>query len=404
MVDAVNVTHHSILFDNDEICRFELENASIQRYFDPEKPGVPTRFQDIISTGEYLMEKTETAVCFVMCLQVKHSKQTGDYSMSFSRNSNSRDQGTGHYKRLKTSNKSSNWDRMYLFADLLDPGRCLVMMNTQTSASRSAFLKHPKQRTKTPIVGHIFAMLQPSPTQDLKKLGDMAMVTVEWPLVPLKRFTAEIASTLVIKSHIPHLISPGNQRYFVLHRCTSVRISNFKIEKQSTCAGYECDRAHSLLHGQVCGCLYLTSDITNYVGQFDLIFKSPFPITVHDSQLVQVKGFRSWRTTNMIFGDFTTFCNETYREETHVSKLKNRMNKLVRYVNENGGWTIIGWFRKGEVLETAESNDVDRNESPTVLSHISVLIPTDDAIDTKDPFKLLLLDNEDQPPAPTDGT
>ena len=53
-------------------------------------------------------------------------------------------------------------------------------------------------------------------------------------------------------------------------------------------------------------------------------------------------------------------------------------NTMCEYVNDHGGWTIIGWFPKGEVKD--KPTDDATNASMETNIHVSYLLPTNSAI------------------------
>jgi hypothetical protein len=58
------------------------------------------------------------------------------------------------------------------------------------------------------------------------------------------------------------------------------------------------------------------------------------------------------------------------------------VKKVLEYVNQNGGWTYVGWVRTGTVQDTSDTaaresdNIASRDQAP----HISYLYPTDTQI------------------------
>ena len=59
-------------------------------------------------------------------------------------------------------------------------------------------------------------------------------------------------------------------------------------------------------------------------------------------------------------------------------KHKKKVDTMVKYVNEHNGWTIVGWFRRGEVQD-ASTEGASADAVKTKL-HIALLVPTRDKI------------------------
>ena len=78
--------------------------------------------------------------------------------------------------------------------------------------------------------------------------------------------------------------------------------------------------------------------------------------------------------------------------DNDLSALRQAVNDITKHVNDNGGWTIIGWIRTGRVKD--QSSDINTSDIINTLfpkPHISYLFPSETAIATTDAIKVLQL-------------
>ena len=52
------------------------------------------------------------------------------------------------------------------------------------------------------------------------------------------------------------------------------------------------------------------------------------------------------------------------------------MDKVINFYNENGGFTIIGWYKRGEINDSIQSNDNEKVTSSIMNDHMTSIYPT----------------------------
>lgn len=325
----------------------------------------------------------EYKLCLVVCLSMKHKSTS---SSSFSVTSFM----AGNKRQKMPSNSGTGWDRMFVFGDLLNPGNCAVVMFSARAGNLEA-KTWTKLTAEDPMVGQVFAILEPTPTSDRKKLGPLPIISSIHQIIPLRNSKAGRSITEVMKTYIPNTIMAGGQRYFVLHSVTDLAMPMFNLTDGYTCPGRQCDKSQTLYKEQVCGCCYQHRSGCHFVGEFTLVFPNPFSKSVHDSDTVQVNKFRSSRTTDLFFDNLKTFCDD-HQPKMHQRKLRDKIKAMTSHVNNNGGWTMAGWFRKGEVIDNLGGKEEEKLTSSTVQLHVCYLLPT--ALDRcSDAYKNLVINN-----------
>ena len=107
-----------------------------------------------------------------------------------------------------------------------------------------------------------------------------------------------------------------------------------------------------------------------------LQFKSRFPKTVNGTEFAEVIDFRSQRFTELVVSDNKAMLK---KDNAYFAKKYMKHNvvirDLVKYVNDKGnGWTVVGWFRRGESADSSTEGATAESFSTTL--HISLLVPS----------------------------
>lgn len=325
-----------------------------------------------VATVEEVMYGEETwpqkgSVLVAICISMKH--------VSSSNNANvSRGSRFNPQRSKQQKIPGSAWQRMFVFADLSSPGQCFVMLFDGNHAAGSKAFKHSLGGS---IVGTPFYIVEGSCTRDKKQFGPLPLVHTQCPLVPIRYpntaegNVASLAKTLRLHATVP----AGDQRYFVMNGYKYLQLDMFRLVCNGTCNGLACDRAQKLGAGHKCGCFHVNLSNGGHVGEFDVCFANPLGMEIHAEEFIRVDGHRSLHTTKLFFKDFRGFCSG-YNDEDHFLQVREGVQQCVDYVNQRGGWTIVCWFRQGEVADMSEEG-AERIENDTVTVHISLLTPTD---------------------------
>jgi hypothetical protein len=176
--------------------------------------------------------------------------------------------------------------------------------------------------------------------------------------------------------------------YFCIHH-EKIKCNRATFEYAS-CSGSFCDRQRSDLGlNQKCGCSYMkTKGGTDLVIDVDITFKVDNQFNVEGK--TTVTRFRSWRYSNLFVTD-SSIWQKLNRDDDLVA-LRKAMMDVTEHVNNNGGWTIIGWIRTGRVKDqSSDMNTSDVIETLFPKPHITYLFPSENAIATTDAIKALQL-------------
>ena len=267
-------------------------------------------------------------------------------------------------KRPKTFGTISNYNRYFLAADLENPPHCAAIM-PRTIGETSNLLKYTQGDT---LLGSTFCIHEPNVSfQSLGESTPILSIANE-PLLPVASSSIALASTETLLA-CPTVA--GETNYFVLTSKT-ISLRRVTLAKDASCSGIQCDRQKA--KGE-CACLHATSS-NILVYSFDVIFPVPNRIEVDGSTAVH--NFRSLRTTELFFCDFEQHASTITPEDelNRTSLYRDKIKKMVTYINDNGGWTIVGWFMLGSTQDSANSQDKVQNSVITL--HLSCLLPTAD--------------------------
>ena len=90
-----------------------------------------------------------------------------------------------------------------------------------------------------------------------------------------------------------------------------------------------------------------------------------------------VPHFHSWRTSKLFIHP-TAMTAESAVFLAHTREIRDLAANIKNVVNANQGWTIAGWYRKGEIVDASANQATTGNEitSDNHPIHISSLFPT----------------------------
>ena len=143
------------------------------------------------------------------------------------------------------------------------------------------------------------------------------------------------------------------------------------------CSAETCDRIKSATSvGSQCSCFNQYSRNGNTAR--NVCIKLDFKFRPNQQGgFVVIENFTSLRTSRLLFANETiSFDCQTLQNNTVASRIATSWKNLVRYVNSNGGWTIMGWYVR------AAKNDEDKQEHDeeamyeSIKTNITYLYPT----------------------------
>ena len=111
--------------------------------------------------------------------------------------------------------------------------------------------------------------------------------------------------------------------------------------------------------------------------------------------------FRSFRFSTLFFKNINTFANVSTDLAPSIWEIEDSVTKITKHINNNGGWTVVGWHRLGEIV------DPDTGEkmiSTTTNGHLVHARPTNLSILNTNQYKELLIETPEYTISNTDAT
>jgi hypothetical protein len=277
-------------------------------------------------------------------------------------------------------NQSSTYNRCFLVADLSCPPNCAMIITRNTHES-SALLKLTQGDV---FLGSNYYIHEPN--LYTQTIGDMPVLSLSdgnASLYPLLRHHSLCLPSTEDKMQFP--VHVGDTNYFILKR-KIISLKRFTLVTDTSCNGVQCDRQKP--RGE-CTCLFSTTS-TSFIYSFDVEF--PVPSNISSDNKAVVHSFRSLQTTNIFFRDFDDHCKANTQEEVRRSIQLNRtkVNNMVEYINAHDGWTIVGWFKLGEIVDASGNSSYEKVENYDMMTmHLSYLMPTNINVMAAESFKAM---------------
>ncbi len=263
------------------------------------------------------------------------------------------------FNKLRPTNTNAIYDRILIFADVVTPGKCFAIL-TESAYKSDLLMTYSKHDVS---IGDTFAIIEPDGV--FRALhGDLPLVNSTKPLYPVTNSNFGLSVPLMVPE-------AGKQRYFYL---TNVVVELTKVEAlKASCNGTLCDRQMPFTQTGGCGCLYF-----NRTGSIVLDMTVTFRTrdnNGYENQYI-INHFKSWRTSLLFIEPMAmTEDNEVYFG--HTREIRQKAKEIKDIVNANNGWNIVGWYRKGEIVDASAESNVAGSEitSDNHPVHISYLYP-----------------------------
>ena len=227
-------------------------------------------------------------------------------------------------------------------------------------------------------IGTFFRVVTPLPIENKMRV-DIPLIKTHIPLIVMKH--PNLTRSIHIKKEIGNL----NSLEFVL---VGMKINiNRSTPIKTTCGGLLCDKQRcSDWNGtRGCGCYNFRDDISNIVFEHSVFFKIR-------NDTIQHRGFSSNKFSLHYLKHRlpSTVTVSALIMTQQYFDIEDSIKNVVKFINENGGWTVIGWYKRGVItdkslLEVPSSNVVSNEvASGQINYHIVQLLPTNKEFMKKD--------------------
>lgn len=271
----------------------------------------------------------------------------------------------GALLQIETCSAEHKHHRMLVFADLMSPNGDTFVVLERSRQHENSIWSFTREYTRRSPLARAYAIMEPKKTAFECVIAGVPVVHLSVGLLP-------------IRTHIfapkPWLQPEENRsRYFLLRgtklglsRAVLVAAANSYCNYANSYKNYQC---HAQIQPSFCGCYTAT---TNGTGGSDRVVEQVLQVTVQfqpatrGSDLITVEDWVSASLTKLIFEDKVPSMN---RGKSYAVSLQMRFDieQLVQFVNNNGGWTILGWHRKHNRVLSKIISEQETTIHPTAI-------------------------------------
>ena len=280
----------------------------------------------------------------------------------------------GHGNKKSQSSSTANYSRLFLCKVLTSEAngndRLFYLMESKTT-NKDLWARNYRYRDDGTItIGTVFRVLAPQPIKNTMS-GDLPLVETHFPVVVMK-FPRNIAEVNVFES-----IQGNHSKAFVVNEAQLTVCST--TPKETTCSGMFCDKQRIHETNGKCGCYSMLSRRSN------IAFVHWIESSIQGIQL-RMETFSSESFSSL-------YLNGRMPNSVRISALQmtdaffeisSAVENVANYVNDNGGWTIIGWYKRGVINDktltnnegqdtrnnNVQTNEVDNGELTFHIVHI----------------------------------
>lgn len=266
---------------------------------------------------------------------------------------------TKSMRNKKFKANSQTYNRALKFADLRDSGRgtfvILEHTNTETNQLWMRDLSYAKVR-----VGERFVVLSPKCVGALK--SGSRLVHTDRPLELL------VGPTLPYRALNPNKAKHELKYFIIKDKKIRPLLHEPPIPWRTSCNGWSCDRLKfGVNRNAQCGCFMQSSRNDN--ASKNVVVKFDFEFNDDVGGTTVVRNFTSLRTSQLFFEKEQIHVDYDQLSGGSIYRLfKKKFYRTLRYVNNNGGWTMIGWYIR------AQKEDEDMEEDEEHLLHGNIKI------------------------------
>ena len=247
-----------------------------------------------------------------------------------------------YFRRQNQKNNSEvHFSRMYLcrvYSSDIDHNCLMFYLMEANMCNNSLFDRNLEYRDNGVFtIGSYFRVLAPLAVESFMN-GDIPMVKTQNPIIVMKH--PDHVNAVMINTQI----TGNNTRAFVYNNVT-LKI-NRTAALETTCSGFLCDkqRCGDWCGKQGCGCYHMTQYRSNLVMQHGIYFETEAAKVIH-------RDFSSTKFSLLYLKDHFpgAIRVSSLRGTDAYWDIEEAVNNMVEYVNNNGGWTAVGWYKRGMI-------------------------------------------------------
>jgi hypothetical protein len=283
----------------------------------------------------------------------------------FSMDAATRPSSFTYYNKKNQQEKVGTYKRLHLC--MVVGTHELVYLIENGGCNEHLWSKSPQHRDSGVVtIGTVFALLNPLPIKS--EFANIPMVETEGGVVLLKR--PDVYKTILIQNNIAQNVTRAYVLNFMmirLHCCAPLN---------TRCSGLLCDkqRSYELRNSKKgCGCYSMLTRQSNIVVTASFDFE-------YNGQTITIDNFCSLQFMRLFLS--ADLPHSTQRNmldaNSKLDRIYDAMEDVFEYINNNGGFTIIGWYKLGDKVDASSNNDSNNREVTGKINyHVTNIFPTE---------------------------
>lgn len=288
--------------------------------------------------------------------------------VSSSVNNESRPFIVKNFKRKSFNEGKSNYSRLFLCMDVHNTSGQTVYIAQGKGIGQNLWSKAANKRDNGSIgIGTIVAV--PSPKPITKLLAN------EIPIIESNSSLLICKHSMLNDINIDESVTEQCTRGFIMNNC-EVKVKRAEVVA-SNCSGSFCDRQRTselLKTGKKCGCYVMRGTCSNLA-----VIHTIEVVPYHEGTTFSMDEFSSMKFSLLYLQEY--FPKSTQRISFDLTEnednLYESIDNVMNYYNINGGFTVVGWYKRGEVNDVAQMEEsTEKVSSSIVTKHITSIYPT----------------------------
>lgn len=287
-----------------------------------------------------------------------------------------------YYNKKHQQEKNGTYKRLILC--MVFGTHQLVYLVENTGTNENLWSKSPQHRDSGVItIGTIFALLNPLPIKS--ELSNIRMIETEGGVVIMRSPTSY--KSVPIISNIAQNVTRGfvlNNKEIDILACSALK---------TRCSGLFCDkqRSYELKNSQKgCGCYSMISCLSSIVMKLSF----GFDLNNSSDEIIEIEHFCSLQFMRLFLSDALPHSTQRNMLDGNevLDDVFDALDNIFNYININGGFTIIGWYKLGNKSDASNNDSINHELTGKMNYHVTNLYPTNKSITKRAEFNRMNFD------------
>ena len=321
---------------------------------------------------QHMMGPRPECMKAIMYLQLLHT-----VSGSNNDQKNSTTSYQSYYNKKKSNaSGSSSYFRLLLFHDVSSDDGEVVYIVEKNNLNQSIWSRNALLRDFGVVsIGTYIAVINPMPIT--------TMFCNEIPILGVRGACFVMKDPAVTRGiRLDSTITQNVTRAFIVN---NVHLDIHHTSVQTTkCSGHFCDkqRAVEIESGtRSCGCYQMANRMSN------LAFVHWITVGKSGNDILSMVDFSSAKFSMLYLkeGLSSSVKRVKFDATDEFWDLQDCIINVLKYINEHGGFTVTGWYKKGQINDVSNEENQNHVESGEIAYHVvSIIISNKDLIVEKD--------------------